>query len=279
MLAGTQNQELTVSAGGGSTILVRDVGPRDAPTVVLVHGLGADGLVWSRQMDELSRDLRVLVVDIRGHGRSGTGAETRLSESSTWADDIAAVLEQADADRPVLVGWSYGALAVADYVDAYGTGELAGIALVAPLRKVGTEDAFDLLAGEFLEIVPGLLSPDLPESVAAASTFVDMIPGKAWSDSEKWERLGAFLTVSPSVRSAMFSRSRDSDATWSSVEVPMLLIYGTDDKIVTADSTRGLSELVPGAEVSEYAGAGHSPFTDDPERFNSELLEFVSRAR
>lgn len=272
-------RELTVRGAQGCELLVRDYGPADAQAIVLVHGLGADGLVWQRQVDALAGEHRVIVVDLRGHGRSSAPVGDSYSSASTWADDLAAVLEQTGASRPVLIGWSYGGLVIADYVAAHGTDAIAGIGLVAPLRKVGTDEAFGLLADVFLGVVPGLLAETLPESVAAAQAFVDLIPGTEWTDVQRYERLGAALTVSPAVRSAMFARECDTDSTWRGVQVPMLLAYGTADQIVKAESTAGLAELLPDAVVSAYDGAGHSLFTDDPERVSQDIRDLVARTQ
>ncbi|QBJ95341.1 alpha/beta hydrolase [Rhodococcus sp. ABRD24] len=272
-------RELTVTGAQGCALLVRDFGPREAPAIVLVHGLGADGLVWRHQIDALAGEHRVIVVDLRGHGRSEAPDDASYSSSSTWAADLAAVLAQTGVFRPVVIGWSYGGLVVADYVAAHGTDSIAGIALVAPLRKVGTDEAFGLLAEVFLGVVPGLLADTLPESVAAARTFVDLIPGVPWTDAERYERLGAALTVSPAVRAAMFARECDTDSVWVDVKVPMLLAYGTADQIVKQESTMSLAELLPDATVSVYDSAGHSPFTDAADRFNRDVRDLVARTR
>lgn len=274
-----QARETTVEGAQGCRLLVRDFGPRAAPAIVLVHGLGADGLIWRHQIDALADEHRVIVTDLRGHGRSDAPDNASYSNSSTWATDLASILEQTAANRPVLVGWSYGGLVVADYIAAHGTDLLAGIGLVAPLRKVGTDDAFDLLTQEFLGCVPGLLTDTLTESVDAAQSFVDMIASTPWSDSDRYQRLGAALTVTPATRNAMFARQSDTDSTWDGVRVPLYIAYGNDDRIVTTNSTSSLAERLPGASVSVYDGAGHAPFTDAPTRFSNEIREFVNSTR
>ncbi len=70
-------------------------------------------------------------MDNRGHGMSERPVQPEhYVDAQLWADDVAAVIEQVDLERPVLVAWSYGGFIVSDYVRAYGTAEIAGVNLV-----------------------------------------------------------------------------------------------------------------------------------------------------
>ena len=42
------------------------------------------------------------------------------TDAALWADDVAAIIDQLGLERPVLVGWSYGAFVICDYIRAYG---------------------------------------------------------------------------------------------------------------------------------------------------------------
>ena len=101
-------RERNVSLPGRGEIFVRDsTGPRDAPTLLLLHGLGATGLLnWQPVFDSLGRSYRVLVVDHRGHGRGmRIRAPFRLADC---ADDVAALTESLGIDRFFAVGYSMG---------------------------------------------------------------------------------------------------------------------------------------------------------------------------
>ena len=94
-------------AGRGRTFVREVAGPPGAPTVLLVHGLGASGgLNWFRTFETLGAEFRVLAPDLRGHGRGVRSPQAfRLADC---ADDLAALLDVL-APGPVLVaGYSMG---------------------------------------------------------------------------------------------------------------------------------------------------------------------------
>jgi pimeloyl-ACP methyl ester carboxylesterase len=96
-----------VELPGRGAIWVREQpGPKDAATLVLLHGLGATGgLNWGSAIVELGRTFRVIAVDHRGHGRGIRTGRFRLEDC---AEDVAALADELHLDRPVLVGYSMG---------------------------------------------------------------------------------------------------------------------------------------------------------------------------
>lgn len=67
-----------------------------------------------------------------------------------------------------------------------------------------------------------------------------------------------------------------TDAVLRDLSIPVFLTHGKEDTIVLPDEAREHHEVIPKAEVSWYAGVGHSPFWEAPGRFNEELRAFVN---
>jgi pimeloyl-ACP methyl ester carboxylesterase len=127
--------------------------------VFLLHGLTLDGSVWSRAgyEDELRADHRLVVVDLRGHGRSDKPHDSEAYRMDAMAADILAIADADGLDRFGIWGWSLGSIVgwatarlAPDRVAAFiGTGdptprpwtadEWAGFdrALIEPLRVGG----------------------------------------------------------------------------------------------------------------------------------------------
>ncbi len=61
------------------------------------------------------------------------------------------------------------------------------------------------------------------------------------------------------------------------IEVPVLIVHGENDLIVLPASARYIADKVDHSEQSYYAKTGHSPFQENPARFNQELAKFVLR--
>ena len=80
----------------------------EGPAILLSHGYGATSQMWAGQIELLSRDHRLIVWDMRGHGRSDSPeAQSRYSESETVADMLA-ILDAEGVERAVIGGLSLG---------------------------------------------------------------------------------------------------------------------------------------------------------------------------
>lgn len=244
-----------------ATKQVRQGGPEFAQHLMVP---GVQGLAIGRYDTDVPvlpalSDFRVLTPDLRGHG----------------ASDLAAVINLAGV--PVLlVAWTYGGLVATDYLRHHGETNLSGLVLVSPLRKIGSESAFALLGQKFLATAGGLTSNDLDEAVSGASAFVGVLRAGEWDAPTRERLLGTVLSVPSRIRAAILTRVADGDESIGAINVPTLVIYGTDDEAVISSSSAKLKTLLPTARVSAYPGVGHMPFAEEPTRFNSELAEFAN---
>ena len=79
----------------------------DKPKVLFNHGAGDDGLCWTRVVKELEDEYDVIMVDARGHGKTGSG-KGDYSTTQRVAD-LAGLIQALGLDRPVVGGHSMGA--------------------------------------------------------------------------------------------------------------------------------------------------------------------------
>ena len=114
---------------GAFRVAYADYGPRDAPAVVLLHGLGSSRLSWSRNIDTLAARYRTIAVDLPGFGRS---SKPRYAYSMTFfATKVEQLLLRLKVREAVWVGHSMGAqVAITQAIH----GKLAprALALLAP---------------------------------------------------------------------------------------------------------------------------------------------------
>jgi Predicted hydrolases or acyltransferases (alpha/beta hydrolase superfamily) len=157
----------TITGGGGVDLRVDETGDPDGQAILFIHGYSQSRLCWTRQLGlGLAAEFRLVAVDNRGHGRSDKPVGVYV-DSTLWAEDGRSVIEGLGLDRPVLVGWSYGGLIVADYLKAYSDEHIAGVNLAGAAPKSETEDALAVIGEDFTDRVPGFESTDARESVTA----------------------------------------------------------------------------------------------------------------
>ncbi|WP_406430792.1 alpha/beta hydrolase [Streptomyces sp. NBC_00631] len=91
---------------GRIRLFCTSLGPVGAPALLLVHGWGGDGREWSPHAEALAERFRVVVPDLRGHGRSEVPDQGNTPVG--MADDLAALIETLATGAVVAVGHSMG---------------------------------------------------------------------------------------------------------------------------------------------------------------------------
>jgi non-heme chloroperoxidase len=268
-----------VRGGGGLRLHAREWGNRRGRPILFIHGWSLSQLCWARQIDgPLAEEFHLVTFDNRGHGMSEKPLDAdRYVDSQLWADDVAAVIDQARLDRPVVVAWSYGGLVVTDYLRVYGQDGIAGINMVGGAVML-KPPAFDHLGPGFLGNVEDASAPDLPTNIAAIQRFVRTLTTEALSEEDRGEALCSSMVVPAQVRGALVSREIDGDDVLSGLSMPVLLSHGRRDAMVLPSMAEHVSEICESAELSWYDHSGHMPFLEEPARFNRELGAFVRRA-
>lgn len=266
-----------IEGGGGLRLHVREWGNTQGPAIFLIHGWSQNHMSWSYQFDSpLADEFRLVALDNRGHGMSEKPLEAgHYHDQRLWADDVAAVISTLNLEQPVLVGWSYGGFIMSDYVRAYGEDAISGINYVAAALML-TEN-YDNIGPGFLENAPDATADDLPANIAGMRRFMRACTAKPMKD-EDWEMALCYnMVVPPQVRLGLVSRRIDSDDVLSKMTVPVLVTHGEEDIVVLPSMARHVLDVCPTAEASWYAGIGHAPFMEDPDRFNQELADFTRR--
>jgi len=270
-----------VRGGGGLRLHVREWGRADGPPILFIHGWSQNHLCWARQYESaLADEFRLVAYDLRGHGMSEAPVEPgHYTDGKLWAEDVAAIIEELHLDRPVLVGWSYGAYVICDYVRAYGQDRIAAIDFVEGAVKLG-EAAFGTLIGPgFLDHFVGATADDLPTNIAAMRSFVRACVVKPVPDDDLETAMCWNVTVPPAIRANLAAREIDCDDVLGALEMPLLVTHGRADTVVLPAMAEHVLNTCPTAEASWYEGTGHVPHLEEPERFNGELAELTRRPR
>jgi pimeloyl-ACP methyl ester carboxylesterase len=282
MSTATQRTEIhTVTGGGGLRLHVREWGNPAGPPMLFIHGLSQNHLCWARQYESpLADDFRLVAFDLRGHGMSEAPLEPEhYTDGALWADDVAAIVEQLRLDRPVLVGWSYGALVICDYVRAYGQDRIAAIDFVEAVVKLGPEAFGTLIGPGFLDHFAALTADDLPTNITAVRAFIRACTARPLTADAFETALCWNMAVPARVRGNLAAREIDDDDVLRTLTVPVLVTHGRADSLVLPAMAEHIVATCPAAEASWYDGVGHLPHIEAPERFNRELAELTRRTR
>ena len=272
----------TVRGGGGLRLHVREWGKADGPPILFIHGWSQNHLCWAKQYESaLADEFRLVAYDLRGHGMSEAPLEPEhYTDGRLWADDVAAIIDQLRLDRPVLVGWSYGAFVICDYVRAHGQDRIAAINFVEGAVKLG-EAAFGTLIGPgFLDHFADATADDLPTNIRGHARLREGVPRRSRCPADDLETALCWNMVVPArIRANLAAREIDGDDVLRALEVPLLVTHGRADSVVLPAMAEHVLATCPTAEASWYDGVGHVPHLEEPERFNRELAALTRRVR
>ncbi|RTL46396.1 MAG: alpha/beta hydrolase [Burkholderiales bacterium] len=273
-----------VAADDGTPLYVKDWGPKDGPVVVLSHGWPLNADSWESQMQFLAEHgYRVIAHDRRGHGRSGQPWAGNTMDQ--YADDLDAVLRAKGVKRATLVGFSTGGGEVARYIGRHGTSRVDKVVFVSAVtpimgRTATNPDGVPEAVFESLRKASLDNRAQLYKDVASGPFFGFNRPGAQVSsgliDSFYNQGMQAGSKATYESIEAFFHSDFREDL--KKVNVPTLVIHGTDDQVVPIATTgRATVQLVKGARLIEYAGAPHGITDTHKDRLNQDLLDFLRR--
>jgi non-heme chloroperoxidase len=271
----------TVTGGGGVRLHVREWGNPEGTPIVFIHGWSQSHLCWQLQVESpLHDEFRLVAFDLRGHGMSEAPLQSQqYTHAHLWGYDLAAIIDELRLKRPVLVGWSYGAFVICDYIRAYGQDLVGAIDFVAGAVKLG-EAAFGTLIGPgFLDHFADATADDLPTNIRGMRGLVGAFSLAPLPVADTEMLLAASMTVPARIRANLAARDIDCDDVLAALAVPLLVTQGRADTIVLPAMAEHVLAVCPSAEASWYDRCAHVPHLEDPERFNRELAALARGAR
>jgi 3-oxoadipate enol-lactonase len=269
--AATPVTRLVELPGRGITRVWECAGPRDAPTLMLIHGVTVTAeLNWAKVFARLSRHFRVVAMDLRGHGDGiGTGPRFRLEDC---ADDVAALAEVLAIDSFVAVGYSMGGM-IAQLVYRRHSRMVSGLVLCATARNVLGSPAEKLAALALPAAAAAFWWNPLLQPVSAEILGMALLGPMDDPASARWARAQLRRTSLGTALSAVQAVCEFTSHSWiSQVDVPTAVVVTTRDHVLPASRQRKLAAAIPGASVHEV-DADHAMCITAPQVFAQVLLQ------
>ncbi len=251
----------------GATIYYEARGTGSA--VVFAHGAGGNAASWWQQVPFfLERGCRVVTFDHRGFGRSACSEDAM--DLGEFPADLLAILDAEGIDRAALVcqsmgGWT-GLPTALRHPDRVRCLVLCGTPGGLWTPKV--ENGFGQVAERVRRV--GLTGPG---GAALADDFPGREPGRAFL----YEQISSFNQGIPPSLMGKIPEARTQPDELGSYRVPTLVIAGSKDSLFPPEILKEVADTIPGAVLSEFDGAGHSTYFEQPDRFNAAVSEFLDK--
>ena len=270
-MAVTEERLIDVEDGAHIAYEVRSDHPSGVPILAL-HGVLVGTSNWIHQMLRLPQ-FNWIAPAIRGHGDSSPAGDSPSIERA--ALDALAVLDAEGIDRAVVVGNSLGAT-VGLALALLRPERVIALVLAEPsVPQLLRDRGGDRLSSAAEQARPLLEAGRIDD---ALDIFLTPRVGADWRNKVGRRRLAEWrknVLSTPAWFTAV-EAFNPGPGPLAALDVPVLIVYGADTQPEYRELTMAVADAVPSAEIEVVPNAGHGSPADNPEAFNSLLVEFLT---
>lgn len=239
--------------------------------IIFVHGLGDSGDCWRYQTEVFSTSFRTIVMDQRGHRRSGDGDEVITLDH--LREDIIALLDYLKIDKAHFVGHSMGSKVLQEVI-AHHPDRFISLTLCSTCAYFGDVEEF---LKPRLERIATLTMEQLGAAVASAACLADFSERNPNVYQEMKQVFQSNRRVPYSQCTAIIGDPRcDHRASLPNIKVPTLLMVGAEDKTTPVRDAQFLNLLIPGSFLVIIPQAAHMIPVENPQAVNLALAQFLA---
>lgn len=244
---------------------------RGEQCVVLLHGYLESMLVWDEFVDLLKKNLRVVTLDLPGHGVSMINGEVHTMEY--LADCVALTMDALGIDKYSVVGHSMGGYVALAMLDKYAK-HLENITLLSSTTSADSQEKCDRRRREIELIKAGKKNTlaRLVPHVGFAAQNVNRL-------KDYIEDIRELILISEdegviAILGGMIERKSRGEQLRDS-SIPHLFIFGRHDYYIPQEVADEMIEQDPNAKVVWLEESGHMGFYEEPEKCAEAILNMI----
>lgn len=240
-------------------------------TVVLLHGYLESMLVWEEFIPLIYKQVRVITLDIPGHGISNINGTVHTMDY--LGDVVSAMLESLGVEKACIVGHSMGGYVALALLERHPE-KVESIVLLHSTPNADSEEKKKNREREISLIKSGkkeLLTHTAPQAGFAAENRAKF--------SANIEDLAEIIHLTEdegiiALLGGMIGR-KDQNQMLRQSSVPQLFILGKKDEYITAEVAEAMVKNHPQAAVKWMENSGHMSFIEEPKACAEALLKFM----
>jgi pimeloyl-ACP methyl ester carboxylesterase len=234
--------------------------------LLLIHGLGADRNMWRPQIETYPElGFRLIVPDMRGHGRSSLVESLEISD---WSEDLRELLDHLGVEKATVVGVSMGGVIAQSFAVHYPERATRLIICDSFCELSSFGDKFKgvfALAG----LYPFKLFGKEALAKAVGSAYTDPEVKQYFIEVTRRAELDQIILARKAINKVdYFDELR-------SLRLPALVLVGTNFGESFVAMSRKIAEAIPGARFHALENAGDPSNLVNTEAFDREVLEFL----
>ncbi len=269
-------------------IFYLDSGPSEKPVCLLLHGLADESETWRHIFTPLSRNYRVIVPDLPGFGRSGKPSGKYTMDF--LKDSLLEFLEAMEIEEAHFIGSSLGAMLI-QYTGLFYKGKMISQVLtdgvIIPQKQKFSIFNFLFmtpLIGEYLYSrlknkpveAYNTLKPYYADLDALPEEDRDFLYRRVCERVSDNRQRHAYFSILRRFSRWLGKSDRFRDAL-SKKDIPVLMIWGGEDRIISVEAAEKMRSRIPGSEIQVIPRAGHLPHQEKPGEYMEILTAWLNR--
>jgi len=269
-LAGLERK--TAKLDGLDMVYYENKTPRDKPTLILIHGYTADKTLWHRFAKMLAKDYHIIAPDMAGHGETlyDPNANYSIPTQTAW---LAKLLTHLNIKKAHLAGNSMGGFIAADFAIKHP--KITQSAVLLDPAGIPSPEQSDIARA--YEQGRNMF---LPGTLSEFREFFDMAMTKPpYTPKFIVNAIGTAHIARRDVYAHIFRDFFDKDSLENklgSIKVPVLLIWGKQDKILHVSAVPIWEAGLSNCQTIIWDDLGHVPNFEAPKRTKTALHKFIS---
>lgn len=248
--------------------------------LIFLHGWSSHGDYFGPQVAALARDFRLIIPDLPGHRRSPAKPE-RLSIPAL-ATDLHELVLARRLEKPVLIGWSMGAMVALEYIARFGDGGLTGLVIEDMTVKIINESGWRFGIRNGFDAAQSAVAVEAMRQDWAGysqNAMPRLFARNYVPDPELGEWISAEIARNDGRAMAALWQSmaeQDYRALLPALQLPVLILHGGESQLYEPAVGQWMAANIPGARRCCFDNAGHSPHLEVPDAYNRALAEFIT---
>lgn len=300
-------EQICVKLSTGVELDVVDIGPRDAPALIFLHGFPESHRTWRYQLPHFSKRFRCIAPDQRGYRGSSKPQDVASYTPDKLIADIFALADALGVGEFTIVGHDWGG-AIAWGVALGGqpnglhpawSGRVTRAVIAnaphpAIFQRLLLTNEQQRAASQYISIFRDPASDAIIEEHGIAGilahAFAGRVPSggiqppdeiarllKDWEDRDACRAMINWYRGSPAVVPAMDAPYAEPPAMpFPKLTIPTLVIWALDDVALPPCNLGGIADLVPEVQIVDVPDCGHFVPWEAPDAVNAAMDEFLA---
>lgn len=274
------DQALWAPMPNGPKIHYRDQGDKGLPVIVMIHGMSSHLQTWEPMIAAMGGDYRYLSMDLPGFGITGPNPSGKYG-AEVYGEAVIAVMDAAGVDKAIIAGNSMGGW-TAWRLGLSHPDRISSLVLIDAWGAPGEDTEKSNLGFRLMQTGFGkaMMPHFTPRFLVKQSTLQSVEKDEVVTEEmvDRYHDLLRFPGNRKAGLEAMSTSGNRDTSPWNTIgnlTMPVLILWGRDDQLISVDRTAQYTKKLPQAELIIYDGVGHLPMEEVPELAAKDIKNWI----